>query len=125
VASSAPSSAGPPDRRPIRDVATVRFAEPKVLGKLDKAIVRRVLRRYLSQIRYCYERVLQIRPGAAGSATLTLQIGETGGVVDSRPKGFDKDLDGCLTTRSRTWTFPRPKQGVANVTQALIFETAQ
>ena len=45
-------------------------AAPRVTGSVDKSVIDRVIRRHLNQVRYCYEKELQLRPDTAGKVVV-------------------------------------------------------
>ncbi|MEO1273422.1 MAG: TonB family protein, partial [Myxococcota bacterium] len=105
---------------------TVVPGRPKILGGLDRELVRRVVRRYVPQLRSCAQKLLQAQPGASPSAMmLKLNIDPTGKVVaamPSRSSGFGA-LDRCVLKRAESWRFPAPKSaGITQVELPLAFK---
>ena len=97
-----------------------RSRRPRVLvgssvvkGALDKAIVHRVIRRHLMQIRNCYERELIKQPKLAGGVVVRFVIGAAGLVQSVRiQRGIGASrLEQCVIGRFRRMRFPSPKGG--------------
>ncbi|MFO0595870.1 MAG: AgmX/PglI C-terminal domain-containing protein [Myxococcaceae bacterium] len=90
------------------------IVEPTIIGVLDRALIRAVVRRHASQVRYCYELALQRRPELAGRVKVKWVIDASGAVatssLDESDVG-DTGLETCLVSRVRTWEFPKPVGG--------------
>jgi len=76
-------------------------------GDLDKAIIRRYIRRRLAQIQYCYEKELLAEPELAGAVTLEFLIGADGKVVEVAAHGMQDAVAECVATVIRKIEFPR------------------
>ena len=81
------------------------------IGDLDKAVVRRYIRRHLEQIQYCYEKELLARPGLVGEITTDFLISPTGTVTSSHADGFDPTIAGCVADVLAKIQFPRSPHG--------------
>jgi TonB family protein len=86
-----------------------------VTGSLDKELIRQVIRRNIQQIRYCYEKELQVKPDLAGKVSVRFVIAPSGDVqgakvVDGSTLN-EANLSECITVRVRSWKFPAPKGG--------------
>jgi hypothetical protein len=55
----------------------------QVRGQLDKEIIRRVVRRHLNEVRFCYESELQKHPGLQGRVVADFVIASNGLVIES------------------------------------------
>ena len=97
--------------------AQIRFGTVTVKGKLDTDIVRRVIRRFASQIRYCYAQVLAQDPNASGLLTIRFVIGRDGAVTKADATGVHPQIGACVSNRAMTWAFPKPASGVVVVSQ--------
>ncbi len=101
---------------------------PMVSDGYDKENVRRVIRRNITAIRYCYEKELQRNPSVRGKLVLLFFIGPGGKVVKSRVyqnQIGSKELGACLVRKSRTWVFPPPQPGaVIRVKYPFVFKPA-
>ncbi len=89
----------------------VRAGKPVTKGKLDKDVIRRVIRRKLPRIRYCYEKALLKQPTLAGTVRATFVISPSGTVTQAEVKGFDALVDACIATTLRSMQFPKPRGG--------------
>jgi len=81
------------------------------IGDLDKAVIRRYLRRHLDQIQYCYEKELLARPGLVGEITTEFLISADGTVTSSRADGFDPAVASCVADVIGKIEFPRSHHG--------------
>ncbi|MGI5863102.1 MAG: TonB family protein [Myxococcales bacterium] len=100
--------------------------DPRVTG-YDKELIRKVIRRNIAQIRYCYEKELQHQPDLAGRIVVLFVIDANGNVPSARiTEGTTlrhQALGNCICTRVQSWTFPAPKGGgQAMVTYPFIFK---
>ncbi len=96
-------------------VPTVRIGQPAVTGDLDKAIIRRYLKRNIQKLTYCYEKELLATPGIQGTVTATFTIAlDTGKVTSSNATGVDPNVASCVASVIAAIEFPRPK-GTADV----------
>jgi len=103
---------------PFRDrgikVPPVRPGRADVQGALSKEVIQRVIRRHLSEIRYCYEQGLQTRPDLEGRVAVKFVVGASGAVqtavVASSSLG-DARVEGCVARSVGRWAFPQPDGG--------------
>jgi hypothetical protein len=103
---------GPPNRTP--PAPTARIGVPTATGgDLDKAIIRRYIKRNIQKIQYCYERELLSKPKLAGTLTVSFTIGGDGLVPKSTAKGVDPTVATCVAGVIKGIEFPRPKDGKA------------
>jgi hypothetical protein len=96
-----------------RDV-TMTQGTPVVLGSLDAEIIRRIVREHASQIRYCYETELTRTPGLLGKIVMKWIINGEGRVMQAQvaeTQMKNANVENCLATKIKTWTFPKPKGG--------------
>lgn len=105
--------------------ARVRPGASNVTGALAKEVIRRVIRRHLNQLRYCYERRLLADPNLEGKVVTRFTIGPNGNVVAARDAGStmpDDEVKACVNRVFRRMRFPKPKGGgVVVVTYPLVF----
>lgn len=98
---------------------------PEVDGSLDRELVREVIHRHRSQIRYCYESQLNRKPSLAGKVSVQFVIAATGSVVASdieHSTAEDAALEQCVRDRVASWLFPKPKGGgVVRVKYPFLF----
>ncbi len=95
--------------------------EPEVLtgmvsvrGSLDKEIIRRIIRRHINQVRYCYEQELTKQHTLQGRVTLRLTIAPSGQVIASevsRSTLGNDHAESCIAGAARGWQFPSPQDG--------------
>ena len=79
-------------------------------GGLDKAIIRRYIRRELPKIQYCYEKQLLAKPGLAGEVEVEFMISPDGGVSAARASGVDDDVSSCVRGVIEGIQFPHNDQ---------------
>ncbi|HEV7554921.1 MAG TPA: hypothetical protein VGO00_05650 [Kofleriaceae bacterium] len=60
---------GSTDARPPAAVPTVSIGQPVVNGDLDKAVVRRYIKRQVHDIQTCYTHVLATKPSLSGTVS--------------------------------------------------------
>lgn len=102
--------------------------EPQIRGALDRELIRRVIHRNRSQIRYCYELELQRAPDLHGRVALRFTIAANGSVAQASVRENttgNAQLAQCLVTRLKNWQFPEPKGGgIVIVTYPFVFQQA-
>jgi len=85
-----------------------------VRGALDREIIRRIVRRHLPEVAFCYEKELVRQPSLSGRVALRFTIAPSGKVVaaliDSSTLG-DLRVEECLLLAVRRWDFPKPQGG--------------
>jgi hypothetical protein len=101
-----------------------------VMGALDKAIIRRVMLRHLSELRACYLDALHRRPTVAGRLDLRFIIHAAGHVSHAESRGGDlakTGLAGCVVERVKGWRFHGGCKGggIVIVDAPLWFEVAR
>ncbi len=97
-----------------RKVPTVRPSKAKVVGSLDKDIIRRIVRAHINEVRYCYNQGLARDPGLSGKVSIQFNISASGSVpvavvADSTVK--DANVSNCIAKAVKRWTFPKPTGG--------------
>lgn len=113
-------------RTPSAPPPQVKLGAPTVQGKLDPEIVRRILRRHLPAVRYCYEKEQVKSPQLAGEVRLAFTIGAGGEVaaVSLASSTLQNGaVESCVLGRVRTMAFPEPESGVVLVDVAMEFST--
>lgn len=83
-------------------------------GGLTQQEILDVIKAHLSEIRHCYDRLLQRSPNSRGKIKAKWQIGTNGrvttvSILDSSIS--DSTMRGCVTSRIRRWKFPNPRNG--------------
>lgn len=80
-------------------------------GSLDKAIIRRHIRRNIQKLTYCYVKQLQVKPNLQGTVTAKFVIGADGHVTSSTAMGVDSTVASCIATVIGKISFPEPEGG--------------
>ncbi|MBK9259510.1 MAG: AgmX/PglI C-terminal domain-containing protein [Polyangiaceae bacterium] len=86
-------------------------AATEVRGSLDKEEIRRVVRRHLNEIKFCYEQGLTRRPDLEGRLVVKFTIGKTGSVVSAIIQDStlgDRQVEQCIASAVMRWVFPKP-----------------
>ena len=108
-----------------RDV-TMTQGTPTILGSLDPEIVRHVVREHAGQLRSCYESELTRTPGISGKVIMKWLINGDGRVMQAQvaeTQMKNANVEDCLATRIKTWSFPKPKGGgIVVVTYPFVFQ---
>jgi outer membrane biosynthesis protein TonB len=92
-------------------VPQVRIGQPQSVGDLDKAIIRRYIKRNIQKITYCYEKQLLARPGLEGTVSTQFFISPNGTVAASNASGVDGEVASCVAAVIKNIEFPKPKGG--------------
>jgi hypothetical protein len=92
-------------------VPSVRIGQPQSVGDLDKAIIRRYIKRNIQKITYCYEKQLLAKPGLEGTVSTQFFISPNGTVAQSNASGVDSEVSSCVAGVIRAIEFPKPKGG--------------
>jgi hypothetical protein len=104
-----------PDRGGMRgraaDVPQVRIGQPVATGDLDKAIIRRYIKRNLQKITYCYEKILLAKPEIEGTVNVQFFITPNGAVESASANGVDAEVSSCVAEVIKQIQFPKPKGG--------------
>jgi hypothetical protein len=85
-----------------------------VRGNLDKEIVRRIIRRHINEVKYCYEQQLARLPGLRGRVTVQFTIAASGAVVAAVRQSStlaNASAESCIVQAVRRWEFPKPLGG--------------
>jgi TonB family protein len=85
-----------------------------VRGSLDKEIVRRIIRRHINEVRYCYEQELARKPGLGGRIMVQFTIAASGQVIASVLQSStigNGRVENCTVQAVRRWEFPKPTGG--------------
>ena len=100
---------------------------PIILGALDKSLIDAVIKRNMSQIRYCYQRELTKNPSLKGKIIVKFVIAANGSVSKASIKSSSmgsKGVESCITGRFRRFKFPEPKGGgIVIVSYPFIFSS--
>jgi hypothetical protein len=85
-----------------------------VRGSLDKEIIRRIIRRHINEVRFCYETELTKKSELSGRISVQFTIAGTGQVVTSVLQSTTMGnvrVESCVVQAIRRWEFPRPVGG--------------
>ena len=97
--------------------------EPAEAPRLDKDTIRRVVRSHTGQIRSCYEKQHRATPEIAGTIRVQFTIGPEGTVAEATATGIHRNVESCLATTFRQFTFPAPANGThVQVTYPFAFQ---
>ena len=90
-----------------------QIARTKVLGAIDPELIRKIMREYIPQFRYCYQRELAKNDKVAGVFDVSFKINSNGRGVKTttNAKGFTPAGVNCIKKVISMITFPRPKGG--------------
>ena len=96
-------------------------------GTLAGESIREVVRRKLSQVRFCYEQALSADvPARSGQVVVSFVIGESGAVesaeIASSTLG-SATVESCIVARVSGWTFSAPRGGRVGVRYPFGFGT--
>jgi len=92
-------------------VPAVRIGQPSAVGDLDKAIIRRYIKRNIAKITYCYEKQLLAKPGLQGTVSTQFFISPNGTVASANASGVDGEVSSCVAGVLKSIEFPKPKGG--------------
>jgi TonB family protein len=95
-------------------VPHIRTGEADVRGSLSREVIRRVIRRHINEVRFCYEQELAQRPDLSGRVTVSFIISATGAVQTASVMQTTLNnarVEGCVVQAVRRWTFPAPDGG--------------
>ena len=92
-------------------IPDVKIGSPTATGDLDKATIRRYIRRRRAQIKHCYEKELQVKQALRGTVVTQFTISPSGSVIASSGSGVDGKVAGCIARVIRGIQFPKPRGG--------------
>ncbi len=90
------------------------IGDPLILGELYEHQFDAVIKRNMSQIRYCYQRELSKRPGLGGDLKVKFVVAKDGSVSSAVTKAStlaDPATEACINGRFLRFTFPEPRGG--------------
>ena len=117
--------------RMVRVMPAHVMATVQVRGHIDKAIIRRIVRSRINQIRFCYERELQSSPGLAGKVVVTFTLnGGQGKVISASVSSStlgSPAAEACIVRAVKGWTFPGDpnEEGILQVSYPFVFVRSQ
>ncbi|MCA9578666.1 MAG: TonB family protein [Myxococcales bacterium] len=101
---------------------------PSVTGSLAADAIRRVVRRHLAEVRYCYEGALTSQPDLSGTVSVRFVINPSGAVAAStiaRSTLGSARVESCVANAVRRWSFPQPDNGMVAVTYPFTLSTGE
>lgn len=114
-------SNGPP-------VPRVRSGSPVVGEGLSREVVRRVVRRHINEVRFCYQQQLTQNPQLSGSVMVRAVVGPDGAVQSATiatSSLANRAVEDCIAQAFRRWTFPQPQdEAVVNISYPLLLSMA-
>jgi hypothetical protein len=99
---------------------TVTIGQATITGDLDKAIIRRYIKRNVQKISYCYEKELVSDAKLAGTVMAKFKIGTDGLVSSSKATGVSNAVSTCVGEVIKGIEFPKPQHGTIDVTYPLV-----
>jgi TonB family protein len=88
--------------------------QANVRGSLDKEIIRRIIRRHINEVKYCYETELTKKADLSGRVSVQFTIAATGTVIASVLQSSTMGnvrVENCVVQAVRRWEFPKPLGG--------------
>ena len=88
--------------------------QANVRGSLDKEIIRRIIRRHINEVKYCYEQELLKKPELGGRVVVQFTISAAGQVIASVLQNSTMGnvrVENCVVQAVRRWEFPKPLGG--------------
>jgi hypothetical protein len=106
--------------------STLSATRTVVLGSIDPDLLRKILREYIPQFRYCYQKELARNPEVDGTIDLDFVINGQGKVskstIKSKNGNFSNSGMDCVDGVLKIIPFPKPKGGgIVEVRQPLNF----
>ena len=89
----------------------VSIGQPNAKGDLDKAVIRRYIKRNIQKFAYCYEKELLAKPGLKGTVDSEFTIEADGTVSSAKASGVDTEVANCVAQVIKAIEFPKPKGG--------------
>ena len=86
----------------------------QVRGSLDKEIIRRVIRRHMNEIKFCYEKELMKNQSLYGRVMVQFTISGEGRVIASIVQNStmgNPNVEQCMAGSVMRWEFPKPEGG--------------
>jgi len=88
--------------------------QANVRGSLDKEIIRRIIRRHINEVKYCYEQELTKKASLGGRIMVQFTIAASGQVIASVLQNStmgNAKVENCTVQAVRRWEFPKPLGG--------------
>jgi TonB family protein len=99
-----------------------------VQGTLDKEIIRRIVRRHLNEVKFCYQEALAAHPALEGRLVTQFSIAPSGRVLAAVVQSSTLkavSVESCVVNAIKRWEFPAPERGgLAMVSYPFTFAPA-
>ncbi|MEO8845011.1 MAG: VIT domain-containing protein [Kofleriaceae bacterium] len=109
----------------VAAVPTISIGQANVTGSLDKAFIRRYIRRHFEKITNCYNHELLARPHLHGSVQTRFTIGPAGTTSAVTAEGFDDKVASCVKGVIEHIEFPPVSGSTIIVSYPFEFRTAE
>jgi hypothetical protein len=109
-----PSSLNCQPEPPCTDCVTATGDEARLIGSLDKEVVRGVIRSQIGGVKACYDAIIETHPDAKGTLRVRFGIGPSGAVKTSclvSSELNDGAVERCVVDLLLSWKFPAPEGG--------------
>ncbi|MBA3503830.1 MAG: AgmX/PglI C-terminal domain-containing protein [Deltaproteobacteria bacterium] len=106
-----PRGSGNPWRRHDAGPPKVTLNMPTESGGLDKAIIKRYMKRQTAKISYCYESELLVNPNLSGVVNVQFLITAQGSVSVANGAGMSPKVANCVAGIVKNIEFPKPANG--------------
>lgn len=109
---------------PEMALQTAPAAQEPAQGSIDKALIRRNIRRHLNEIKACYESELTQTPTLEGRIVTQFTINQRGAVEDVKLLSLNvtnPSFEQCIKREVGTWVFPKPETGKVVVSYPFVF----
>ncbi len=99
--------------------------DPIIIGSLDPALIDRVIKQHMNQIKYCYTRELSRDPNLGGKVSMKFVIANDGSVSNANVKTttmHNSSVESCMQKQFFRMNFPKPNgNGIVIVSYPFIF----
>jgi hypothetical protein len=99
-----------------------------VNGRIDPAVIQRIVRMNFGRFRACYEDGLRTNPSLTGRVEVKFMIGRDGSVMSSQDGGSDlpdSAVVQCVVRAFGPLSFPQPQGGTVGITYPLVFSPGE
>lgn len=112
---------------PVLDYSTLKLQPATIDGSVSAEVQGVVVRR-AAQLRYCYDRQVQLDPDVgSGEVIVSFEVDATGrvGLVDVEDRGVDADVALCIASRFRQMRFDPSTGSSTRVRQPIALTRAR
>lgn len=110
---------------PVRGNTGLRFATPRVDGRLPPEVIQRIVQQGSAPLRKCYEASLRRDPKLAGRIVIAFTIDRSGSpeaVNNAESSVHDEALVACAVLMFRSLSYPEPEGGIVKVQYPITFD---